>query len=78
MATLYSIRNGKLVTTLSDSPFEISVYNMGDRYYAARSNEFGFANYEFLAKGPNNLVKLGKGEYEKDSQDAYLHTTTEQ
>jgi len=47
---------------------------LGDKYYGARSNEFGHANYEILAKGPSNLVNLGKGEYDKESQDSFLHT----
>ncbi len=42
----YEIRNGRLVTTLSGTPFEVSVYKLGDRFYGARSDEFGYANYE--------------------------------
>ena len=44
----YTIANGKIVTTLSSTPIEITVYKMGDKYVAARSNEFGFANYEII------------------------------
>ena len=44
----YTIANGKIVTTLSSTPIEIAVYKMGDKYVAARSNEFGFANYEII------------------------------
>ncbi len=58
----YSIQNGKLVTTLGNTPLELAVYKMGEAYYGARSNEFGFANYEVLEKEPANLVTLGKGE----------------
>jgi len=27
-------------------PFAVTVYKVGDKYIAARSNEFGYANYE--------------------------------
>jgi hypothetical protein len=70
----YSIQNGKLVTTLGNTPFEVIVYKLGDKCYGARSNEFGYANYELLEKGPANLVKLSKGEYQKEAQSSYLHT----
>ena len=42
----YEVRGGKIVTTLSGAPFEITVYKIGEKYVAARSNEFGYANYE--------------------------------
>jgi hypothetical protein len=44
----YYINNGKLVTQLVGTPFEMTVYKMGDKYYGARSNEFGYANYEIV------------------------------
>jgi hypothetical protein len=44
----YTIANGKIVTMLSSTPIEIAVYRMGDKYVAARSNEFGYANYELI------------------------------
>ena len=53
---------GESETTLSRAPVEITVYKLGDKYYAARSNEFGYANYEFLPKPPPFLHPLGKGE----------------
>jgi hypothetical protein len=42
----YQIRDGRLVTDVNGTPFEVTVYKLGDRYVAARSNEFGYANYE--------------------------------
>ena len=42
----YEIRGGKIVTTIANTPFEMTVYKLGDKYIAARSNEFGYANYE--------------------------------
>ena len=44
----YFIQNGKIVTALAGTPIEITVYKMGDKYVAARSNEFGYANYEII------------------------------
>jgi hypothetical protein len=44
----YSIQNGKLVIDLVGTPIEVSVYKVGDKYLGARSNEFGYANYEII------------------------------
>jgi hypothetical protein len=44
----YYINNGKLVTEMVGTPFEVTVYKLGDKYYGARSNEFGYANYEII------------------------------
>ena len=44
----YFISNGKIVTALVGTPIEITVYKMGDKYVGARSNEFGYANYEIV------------------------------
>jgi hypothetical protein len=44
----YSINNGKLVTEMVGTPFEMTVYKLGDKYIGARSNEFGYANYEIV------------------------------
>lgn len=42
----YEIKDGHIVTTVEHTPFELTVYRFGDKYVAARSNEFGHANYE--------------------------------
>ena len=42
----YEIKDGQIVTTLDNTPFAVTVYKVGDKYVAARSNEFGYANYE--------------------------------
>jgi hypothetical protein len=42
----YEIRDARLVTQLAGSSFEVTVYKLGDSYFATRSNEFGYANYE--------------------------------
>jgi hypothetical protein len=42
----YEIRDGRLLTEIGGTPFEVTVYKVGDRYVASRSNEFGYANYE--------------------------------
>ena len=44
----YYINNGKIVTSQVGTPIEITVYKVGDKYVAARSNEFGYANYEII------------------------------
>jgi Protein of unknown function (DUF3604) len=51
-AAQYEIRNGRVVTTLLGTPFEVTVYKIGDRYVASRSNEFGYANYELEESKP--------------------------
>jgi len=44
----YFINNGKIVTELVGTPIEVTVYKMGDKYLGARSNEFGYANYQLI------------------------------
>jgi hypothetical protein len=44
----YNIQNGKIVTSLVGTPIETTVYKVGDKYLAARNNEFGYANYEIV------------------------------
>jgi hypothetical protein len=44
----YYIDNGKIVTELAGTAIEITAYKLGDKYYGARSNEFGYANYEII------------------------------
>ena len=46
--TAYKIEGGKLVTLVSQDPYAVTIYKLGDTYYAARSNEFGYANYEII------------------------------
>jgi hypothetical protein len=44
----YEIRDGQYVVEIAGTPIEVTVYKMGDKYVAARSNEFGHANYEII------------------------------
>jgi len=44
----YFINNGKIATALVGTALEITVYKAGDKYLGARSNEFGYANYEII------------------------------
>jgi Protein of unknown function (DUF3604) len=62
VTSAYSIKNGRVVKMLQETPFEFALYKLGDTVYGARSNEFGHANYEFLAKPVEFLNPLGKGE----------------
>ncbi|MDA1055836.1 MAG: DUF3604 domain-containing protein [Planctomycetota bacterium] len=45
-AAQYEIRDGVLITVLNGTPFRVTVYKLGDKHVAARSYEFGHANYE--------------------------------
>jgi hypothetical protein len=44
----YKIEGGKVVTKVAQDPYSVTVYKLGDTYYGARSNEFGYANYEII------------------------------
>jgi hypothetical protein len=44
----YNISNGKIVADLVGTPIETTVYKAGGKYFAARGNEFGYANYEII------------------------------
>ncbi|HEY7319785.1 MAG TPA: DUF3604 domain-containing protein [Candidatus Binatia bacterium] len=46
--TPYKIEGGKLITLVSQDPYAFTFYKHGNTYYAARSNEFGYANYEII------------------------------
>jgi hypothetical protein len=56
--TAYTIKDGRIVTFFGNAPFEMTVYRVGDKHLAARSNEFGFANYEIIPQ-PHALDPLG-------------------
>jgi hypothetical protein len=47
-AAVYQIKDGLIITSIGGSDFDVFVYKVGNRYYAARTNEFGHANYEIL------------------------------
>ena len=47
----YEIRGGRIITMLGATPFDVVVYKVGDKYVAARSSEFGYANYEVQSSG---------------------------
>jgi hypothetical protein len=58
----YKIQGGKLITLVSQDAFALTLYKLGDTTYAARSNEFGYANYEIIAPPQiviNPLVGMG-------------------
>ena len=42
---------------LTHTPIEIAVYKVGDKYLGARSNEFGYANYEII-QAPKEVSPL--------------------
>ncbi len=45
-APRYEIHDGSLFTEIGGTQFRVTVYKLGDKYVAARSYEFGYANYE--------------------------------
>jgi len=45
-AAKYAIANGRIVTTIGNDELDVTVYKLGGKYFAARSREFGYANYE--------------------------------
>ncbi len=44
----YTISNGKIQTDFVGTPIETAVYKLNGKYFAARGNEFGYANYEIV------------------------------
>ena len=48
VTTPYKIEGGKVITKVAQDPYSVTVYKLGDTYYGARSNEFGYANYEII------------------------------
>ncbi|SED70948.1 Protein of unknown function [Rhizobiales bacterium GAS188] len=56
----YYINNGKIVTVIAGTPIEVTAYRLGDKYYGARSNEFGYANYEIIPEVPELNPLPGK------------------
>jgi Protein of unknown function (DUF3604) len=44
----YKIEGGTLVIPVSQHPYGLTFYKLGAIYYAARSDEFGYANYEII------------------------------
>ena len=48
ITTPYKIEGGKVITKVQQDPYSLAIYKLGDTYYGARSNEFGYANYEII------------------------------
>jgi hypothetical protein len=67
-SSAYSIEDGRIVTSLSGTPIEVAIYKMGEKYIGARSNEFGYANYE-IVQAPKNLVDIGKDVKTPEEED---------
>ncbi len=59
LSSSYAIKGGRVVETFGNTSSDLAIYKVGDKYIAARSNEFGFANYE-IVPAPQNLVDLEK------------------
>jgi len=63
MTSPYYINNGKIVTEIAGTPIEVTAYKLGDKYYGARSDEFGYANYEIIPE-VKEVNPLGPGTIE--------------
>jgi hypothetical protein len=59
----YYINKGKIVTVLAGTPIEVTAYKLKDKYFGARSNEFGYANYEIIPE-VKELNPFGPGKIE--------------
>jgi len=60
--TTYRIAGGKLITYVSQDPYALTFYKLGNSYYGARSNEFGYANYQIIPApqiAVNPLTEIG-------------------
>jgi len=55
----YQVKDGKVVEDFGNSPLEWTAYKSGEKTLLARSDEFGFVNYEVLPV-PQALTNLDK------------------
>ncbi|WP_318528261.1 DUF3604 domain-containing protein [Mesorhizobium sp. ZC-5] len=55
----YEVTDGKIVESFGNEQLSWSAYQVGDRTLLARSNEFGYANYEVVPT-PESLVDLNE------------------
>lgn len=42
------LKDGRLSTIINGAEFDVTVYLLGDKFFASRNNEFGYANYEVV------------------------------
>lgn len=47
----YELSGGQYRVEIAGTLFEVTVYRLGDRYFGARNDEFGYANYEIEPVG---------------------------
>ena len=72
----YKIENDKILMTLSQEPYSYTIYKLGDKYYGARSNEFGYVSYTLQDKPPLFFSPLSKEIMEsKKDQAEYVHVS---
>ena len=57
LPTTYEIEDGRIVEDFGNAPIWWSAYKLGDKTWLARSDEFGFANYEIIPV-PSELIDL--------------------
>jgi|HubBroStandDraft_4_1064222.scaffolds.fasta_scaffold00373_18 hypothetical protein len=73
----YSIQNDRVVTSVENTRFNLTFYKLGDTYYAARSDEFGYANYQITPRAPDKLVDLRKVEARSEARNGPPAGTTD-
>ncbi len=58
----YEIKDGRINTMVGNAPFSYTLYKLDKKVYLARSNEFGYANYEVVAEpqflAPSVMAKM--------------------
>ena len=72
ITTPYKIEGGKLITLVSQDPYAFTFYKLGNTYYAARSNEFGYANYEIIPApqvAVNPLTEVSQSVFDRAGAD---------
>ncbi len=66
----YKIEGDKLITFVSQDPYSLTFHKLGDTYYAARNNEFGYANYEIIP-APQIAVEPADGNHSTSSRPSW-------
>ncbi len=56
----YRSRTGHIGSDLGNTTFDLAVYKVGDKYMGARSNEFGYANYEIVPEPRTSSISSSR------------------
>lgn len=58
ITTPYKFKNDQVVTQFGGKEIGLSIYKVKDTYYIARSNEYGFVNYEVLKEPLSSFSEM--------------------